>query len=182
MFQGVKWLTVVGADDVGLDMSMFEERENTLEGNSIKKAEYAFNRTGLLSLADDSGMFVKSLPDILGVKSARYLGEDTSYDKKVESILKLLSKHDDRSAKMSTSIAIVGRNFKDSVLHESEGSISFEVLGDVGFDYDKIFIPEGESKTYSQLGLKYKSDNSARALATKDIINKIIEKEEIIQH
>lgn len=163
-------IEVLGALDVNLDMSEVEETGSTLAENALIKARYAYKETGLLSISDDSGFFIKNLPDILGVYSARFMGEYTPSELKIEAILNRLKEEgftseSDRSATMSTSIAIVGRNFEDTFVRHCQGNVPSLPLGNEGFSFDRMFIPEGEVETFAQMGLSRKEQYSARKAA-----------------
>lgn len=132
-----------------------EETETTFEGNAALKARWAAQKSGLLSMADDSGLQIDALNKEPGVYSARYLGKDTPYVEKNAIILDRLQGVSERSARFISVVAIAKPNSPkpdslntDIILCEGimEGSIAFDQKGSNGFGYDPIFVPQGLQK------------------------------------
>ncbi|MDA0986544.1 MAG: RdgB/HAM1 family non-canonical purine NTP pyrophosphatase [Bacteroidetes bacterium] len=149
------------------------EDKNTLEGNSIKKAKEVFQATNVLTLADDTGLEVYYLNMEPGVYSARYAGENATYQDNVEKLLKSLKgvAPRRRNAKFRTSVAIVDSGILKTCEGFIEGIIIEEPRGKNGFGYDSIFIPNGSNKTYAEMDLKEKNIFSHRSFA----FNKAVE-------
>ena len=122
------------------------ENGSTFEENAIIKARTISDLTGQMVLADDSGLEVDYLHGEPGIYSARYLGEDTSYDIKNNHIIDLLAgvPDDQRTARFVCAIACAfpdGRTI--TVRGVIEGRIGYEQKGENGFGYDPIFyVPE----------------------------------------
>ncbi len=162
-----------------------EETEPSFEGNAILKAQWAMERSGLISLADDSGLEIDALNGEPGVYSARYLGKDTPYTLKNAIILDRLKEESDRRARFVSVVAIAYpksmHNEGDTAIIVSEGimegSIGFEALGSNGFGYDPIFIPYGHTLTYAQLSTDVKNKVSHRGQAFRKAIRVLIEGE-----
>src|SRR6185369_255422 len=118
----------------------------TYAENAIAKAQFYAAATGLLALADDSGLEVAALDGAPGVYSARYAGEGASDADRRALLLSELAKvdSDDRRARFVAAVAIATP--EGSVLHLSqgicEGTIIFEERGTGGFGYDPLFVPE----------------------------------------
>jgi XTP/dITP diphosphohydrolase len=151
-----------------------EETESTFEGNAILKARWAMDRSGLISLADDSGLEIDALSKEPGVMSARYLGKDTPYSIKNAIILDRMADVTDRRARFVSVVAIAfpfqkmqEGHLTDIIVSEGimEGSIGQEALGTNGFGYDPIFIPEGFTQTYAQMSTIEKNLVSHRGKA-----------------
>lgn len=143
------------------------EDQPTLEGNALKKAQEAFNATGLLSLADDTGLECYYLELKPGVVSARYSGENATY---AENNVKLLNSLKGvpprrRNARFRTVVAIVGKNIQKVVEGRVEGAIAESPRGTGGFGYDPLFIPNGSQKTYAEMTMDEKNKISHRAMA-----------------
>lgn len=143
------------------------EDQPTLEGNSIKKAKEAFEASKMLTMSDDTGLEVYYLNLAPGVYSARYAGENATYNDNVQKLLDELKGVPPRRrfARFKTSIAIIG----NGILKTSEGSVEGQIIetpkGINGFGYDSIFIPKGSNKTYAEMDLSEKNIYSHRAKA-----------------
>jgi XTP/dITP diphosphohydrolase len=160
-----------------------EETESTFEGNAILKARWAMNRSGLITLADDSGLEIEALNNEPGVQSARYLGKDTPYVQKNAVILDRLSGIENRRARFISVVAIAYPPSMQSepntgiIVSEGimNGFIGVEALGSNGFGYDPIFIPEGYQSTYAQLSTEEKNRVSHRGQAFRKAVRILIQ-------
>lgn len=158
------------------------EDGQTFEANAIKKAKTISKVTGKVTLSDDSGIEVDFLNGAPGVKSARFGGDSLTDTERNQRLLELLKKVplSERSARFKCVIAIAIPDGEiKTVSGECEGFISFEPKGNQGFGYDPIFIPNGFSKTFGELGSKIKDKISHRAealLKTKEILLEISQK------
>jgi XTP/dITP diphosphohydrolase len=143
------------------------EDEPTLEGNAMKKARGAFNATGVLTLADDTGLECYYLELKPGVFSARYSGENATYADNNAKLLQALKGVPPRrrNARFRSVIAIVGSNMQKVVEGTMEGAIAEAPHGSNGFGYDPLFIPRGSKKTYAEMTLEEKNKISHRAAA-----------------
>ena len=153
-----------------------EEDRPTLEGNALKKAQFWHEKTGLPALSDDTGLEVDALDGAPGVYSARYAGENASYEDNVNKLLSDLNGSADRSARFRTVIAFVTNedvNFFEGVC---EGAIITEKRGKKGFGYDPVFVPEGDDRTFAELGSDEKNKISHRGRALQKFIE-FIEKD-----
>lgn len=168
---------ILSMKEAGIFMDI-EENGTTFEENALIKARAIAKEAGALVLADDSGLEIDYLDKAPGVLSARYLGEDTSYDVKNTHILGLLKdvKGEDRSARFVCSIAAVfpdGREF--TTYATIEGEIAHKIEGENGFGYDPIFFVPEFGKTTAQLSSEEKNKISHRGKALtmmKEILNK----------
>lgn len=165
-----------------------EETETTFEGNAALKARWAAQKSGLLSMADDSGLQIDALNKEPGVYSARYLGKDTPYVEKNAIILDRLQGVSERSARFISVVAIAKPNSPkpdslntDIILCEGimEGSIAFDQKGSNGFGYDPIFVPQGFTETYAQMNLHDKNQVSHRGQAFRKAVKVLIQGEKI---
>jgi XTP/dITP diphosphohydrolase len=143
------------------------EDEPTLEGNALKKAREAFKATGVLTLADDTGLECYYLELKPGVFSARYSGENATYEDNNAKLLQALKGVPPRrrNARFRNVIAIVGSNIEKVVEGTMEGAIAEAPHGSNGFGYDPLFIPRGSKKTYAEMSLEEKNKVSHRAAA-----------------
>ena len=157
-------INVLSLKDVNINVD-FEETGKTFEENSLLKAKQCAQYTNKPILADDSGLVVEALPEILGVYTARTFGEDTPYPIKRQKLIDMLEGKD-RTAKFVCCITIVNL-FEEPVVFigESHGSIAYKSSGDYGFAYDPVFMPKGYDKTFAELGHEVKNKISHRGRA-----------------
>ena len=143
------------------------EDESTLEGNAMKKAREVFKASGVLTLADDTGLECYYLELKPGVFSARYSGENATYADNNAKLLQALKGVPPRrrNARFRSVIAIAGNNIQKLVEGTMEGAIAEAPHGSNGFGYDPLFIPRGSKKTYAEMTLEEKNKVSHRAAA-----------------
>ena len=178
-------ISIVGLDDFP-QIGDIEETGTTLLENSLIKARSVHQITGLPSLADDTGLEVDALDGAPGVYSARFAGENPTYEDNVNKLLSKLEgvSAEKRTARFRTIIAFVdGRRelFAEGII---EGLIMVEPCGHEGFGYDPIFLPETESKTFAEMSQERKNQIShrGRALAKMQIkLNNYFNKGESIE-
>jgi XTP/dITP diphosphohydrolase len=153
-----------------------KEDGSTFEENAIKKAKEAAKFFGKWTIADDSGLEVDYLNGGPGVCSARYAGENCSYDDNNKKLLSVLNglPQEKRTAKFRTVIAISSPDGKISLAEgEVFGIIATQTLGNNGFGYDPLFYIPKYGKTFAELSADTKNSISHRALAlqkAKEII------------
>lgn len=163
---------------VGLgDLPHFDEVPETAEtfrGNAALKAIGYARQSGIIALADDSGLEVNALGGQPGVYSARYGGDHLGFDEKMQMLLDEMAKtgSSDRSARFACSVAIATPN--GEILLEAEGfctgQIAQEPRGSGGFGYDPLFVPDGHDLTFGELDSSVKHKISHRAAAFRQII------------
>jgi len=146
------------------------EDKRTFKGNAVKKALVISKFTGGLVLADDSGLEIKALGGLPGVKSARFAGQKKKdHDNNIK-VLTMLNgvPAKKRSARFICAIAIAdkGRIVKLIEQHCS-GSIAESIRGRHGFGYDSIFLIPKYKRTFGELGFKTKDRMSHRSKALK---------------
>lgn len=161
--------TVKSLKEIGCEADI-PETADTLEGNALMKARFLYEKYGVDCFADDTGLEVTALGGAPGVHTARYAGNHDS-EANMKKLLNELEKKSDRSAQFRTVIALIieGKEF----LFEGivKGTIAKEKAGDGGFGYDPIFIPDGFTQTFSQMGNDSKNHISHRALAVEKLFN-----------
>jgi len=148
------------------------ETGSTFLENARIKADWVFEKTGIWSLADDSGLEVDALNGAPGVWSARFAGEECSSEENNQKLLRLLgdSPFEARTARFRC--VIVLKTGKDSYLSTEgvcEGKIGFMPEGSEGFGYDPLFYPEGYDCTFAQLDSAEKNAISHRGKALKKL-------------
>jgi XTP/dITP diphosphohydrolase len=157
---------LVAAGELGLPEP--EETEQTFQGNALLKARAAAEASGLIALADDSGLSVKALDGAPGIYSARWAGPSKDFDlamKKVEERLEEVGA-EDFSAWFTSSLAVAWPGGPAVVVEgRVDGVLTFPPRGDQGFGYDPIFIPEGFTQTFGEMEPAAKDGMSHRARA-----------------
>lgn len=158
---------LVTAGELGLPEP--EETETTFVGNALLKARAAARGSGLIALADDSGLSVAALDGAPGVYSARWAGPDKDFALamgKVESRLEATGIKD-RAAWFTCALAVAWPDEGPALVVEGrlDGHLVFPGRGDRGFGYDPIFVPEGGQETFGEMEPAAKDAMSHRALA-----------------
>lgn len=163
-------IDAVSAKEAGVVLDDVEETGTTFAENAFLKANAAYKKTGMPSVADDSGLSVDALNGRPGVYSARYAGENAT-DK--DRYIKLLGEmkdipEDERTAHFTSAICcILSDGSKIEVEGRCDGRIAFEPSGDGGFGYDPVFL-YGE-RSYAQLTAEEKDKVSHRGKSLRKL-------------
>jgi len=146
------------------------EDGKTLDDNARKKARTVFKITGLLSLADDTELEVDALDGRPGVYSARYSGEEATYEENNKKLLLELRgiPFEKRTAKFRCVISMIGKGINEIAIGEVPGKILNEVKGKNGFGYDPLFLPDGYEISYAEMDSELKNKLSHRARALEE--------------
>ncbi|MCK5827378.1 RdgB/HAM1 family non-canonical purine NTP pyrophosphatase [Candidatus Bipolaricaulota bacterium] len=162
------------AEVVGLELLLFSdivfsdvpETGKTFLDNAILKATAIGRETGLPVLSEDSGLEVRALDGAPGIRSARFSGEPSEPHRNNKLLLEKLAGEADRKARFIT-VAVLclqdGQIFATSGIFQ--GSIARSCSGSMGFGYDPLFIPHGETRTLAQMALEEKNAMSHRQKA-----------------
>lgn len=157
--------------EAGMDVDIVEDG-TTFEENAIIKAKTIMEMTGEIALADDSGLEVDYMDGAPGIYSARFLGEDTSYDVKNNYIIDKLkdAKGSERSARFVCAMAAAFPNGDIETCRGTiEGVIAYEQKGTNGFGYDPIvYVPEYEMTT-GEMAPELKNSISHRGKALEQM-------------
>jgi XTP/dITP diphosphohydrolase len=168
LFQGLP-LELVIPGDLGL-ITDVQEGSVSMEENALHKADVYAGLSGLVTLADDSGLEVEALGGEPGIRSARYAGADASDGDRINFLLGKLKEvpWEKRTARFRCVIA-VATPVQELATFEGEckGIIAFEPKGHNGFGYDPIFYFPEYDKTMAQLTSDIKNHISHRALAAQ---------------
>ena len=148
------------------------ETGKTLKENAFIKARTVFEMTGLPSLADDTGLEVEALGGEPGVFSARYAGEQASYQDNCEKLLKNMMRvpKEDREAKFRTVIAYKDDNRELFCDGSVKGEIAQSPKGSFGFGYDSVFYYPPLEKTFAELSEEEKNSISHRGRALRKFL------------
>jgi XTP/dITP diphosphohydrolase len=153
--------------DVAYDQEIIENAD-TFEGNATLKTDAIFSVFGEACFADDSGLVVPSLNGLPGVKSARYASDSMPVDHQAnnDKLLRALKNERDRSAYFISVVCLKLPNQTELYFEgRVTGRIADSPQGDMGFGYDPIFIPDGHTQTFAELGPAVKNQISHRARA-----------------
>jgi XTP/dITP diphosphohydrolase len=165
-------LEVLGLDDFP-ELEPVPETGSTFRENALLKAEAVAERTGLVSLADDSGLEVDGLDGEPGVRSARYSGEHATDEDNNRKLLDRLqgAPDDSRRARFRCVMAACGPN-GESLLAEGtwEGRIVRESRGTNGFGYDPLFEDADTGLTAAEMDREQKNRRSHRAKALQNLL------------
>lgn len=155
---------VISLKDVSIDEDI-PETSDTLEGNARQKAEYIFEKTGLDCFADDTGLFIDELDGRPGVYSARYAGEGCSFEDNINKVLYELGNAENRNASFRCVVCLILAGQEHLFEGRIEGLILKERQGTEGFGYDPVFVPKGQSQTFSEMPAYLKNGLSHRGRA-----------------
>ena len=158
------------------DVPDVEETGETLEANALLKARALVAATGHAAIADDTGLFVDALGGQPGVRSARYAGEDASYDANVTKLLEeLIDVPDPRAARFVTVICVAYPDGRTTCVEGVlDGVITFSRRGDQGFGYDPVFAPrDAGGRTLAQFTPEQKNELSHRGRALRALSEKL---------
>ncbi|WP_282628595.1 RdgB/HAM1 family non-canonical purine NTP pyrophosphatase [Empedobacter sedimenti] len=153
------------------DINFFDEIEETgetFEENAQLKAQTIFEKTGKNIFADDSGLVIEALNGAPGVYSARFAGTGKDEDN-ITKALKELDGKTNRKAYFISVFCLILNGEKHFFEGKINGTISTEILGENGFGYDPIFIPNGFSKSFAQMSADEKNAISHRAKAVEKL-------------
>ena len=170
---------IISMKDAGIESDP-EENGDTFEANAEIKARDVWNKCGGYVMADDSGLEIDEMPGELGVKSARFMGHDTSYSIKNAAILQRLSgiPFEKRTAIFVCTIALIDPSgavlFTDGKM---EGYIANEIQGENGFGYDPIFYLKEYGCTSAVLTEEQKNAISHRGKAVRAMRDLLEEQE-----
>ena len=165
-----KYYKITSPKDYGLKSP--KENGNTFLKNSLIKAKYFSKKTKKVCIADDSGLEVEMLNNQPGIYSARWSGKNSNFNLAISKVYKKLTKIDKNwktkkiKARFICALTIYGlKKTPIQSLGVINGKISKKKIGDKGFGYDPIFIPENKRLTFGQMSqkLKFKSDHRSKA-------------------
>ena len=157
---------LVTAGELGLPEP--EETEQTFVGNALLKARAAAQSSGLVALADDSGLSVAALDGQPGVYSARWAGPGRDFGLAMKKVEERLQETDgeDLSAWFTCALAVAWPGGPAVVVEgRVDGTLTFPPRGTKGFGYDPIFVPEGHQATFGEMEPAAKDRISHRARA-----------------
>ncbi len=170
-------IPVVSMKEAGITADI-EENGTTFEENAIIKAKTIMEMTGEIVMADDSGLEIDYLDGAPGIYSARFMGEDTSYDIKNRALIEKLDGVPDekRTARFACSIACALPDGRILTSYGAmEGQIGYEIKGENGFGYDPIFYLPEYGCSSAEISPEQKNELSHRGKALRSMKEKLQE-------
>ena len=164
-----KELEIITLTESGIDIDI-PEPYDTLEENASGKSRTIFEMTGTNCFSEDTGLEVTALNGEPGVKSARYAGDNRSFDANIDKLLINLAGKQDRTASFRTVISLLIDGTETLFEGICDGQIIEERRGAQGFGYDPVFIPTGSTKTFAEMDIKEKNQFSHRKKATEKLV------------
>jgi XTP/dITP diphosphohydrolase len=169
-------ISIVSLDDLGIEGNVIEDG-STFEANAVKKANYFAEKSGLATLADDSGLCVSILDGKPGVHSARYGGSRLSDAERRHLVITEMEKAEEKEGesyrhayfKCVIALAVPGK-LPQTFSDECWGEILFMERGENGFGYDPVFYYEQLGLTFAEMTAEQKNKVSHRGLALKRFI------------
>ncbi len=159
-------MDTISRDDAGLPKFEVEETGTTFEENSLLKAQAIMDIAHTITIADDSGLEVDALQGAPGVYSARYAGENCTFEDNNRKLLKELEgvPENQRGAAFVSVITMLFPDGEKLVARgECRGHILTELRGEEGFGYDPLFVPAGETRSFAEMSAEEKNAISHRA-------------------
>ncbi len=165
---------IISLKEIGFNEEI-PETHDTLEGNAAEKSFYIYDRYKINCFADDTGLEIDALNGAPGVYSARWAGNNPTFDDNMNKVMRELDEVENRKACFRTIISLIieGKEY------QFEGIVNGEILkeksGEAGFGYDPIFKPNGYSQSFAEMPHELKNKISHRGIAVQKLI-------EFLQH
>lgn len=162
-------IEVISLQQAGIAINIAEPHD-TLTANALEKSRTIYQLTGENCFSEDTGLEVDALGGEPGVHSARYAGEEKSFEKNTQKLLTNLLNVSDRRAQFRTVISLIwgGREYLFEGV--SKGEIGFTPKGNGGFGYDPVFYPEGSTRSFAEMDIKEKTTFSHRKMAADKMV------------
>lgn len=160
---------IVTLQEAGIDIDI-PEPYDSLEENASAKSTTIYRMTQTNCFSEDTGLEVEALNGEPGVKSARYAGEEKSFDKNIDKLLNKLKHYHNRNARFRTVISLIIDGKETLFDGIAQGKIIEFRKGHEGFGYDPVFVPEGAGKTFAEMTIDEKNQFSHRKKATEKLI------------
>ena len=161
-------IEILSLKDIGCQADI-PETADTLEGNALLKARFIYETYHLDCFADDTGLEVEALNGAPGVYSARYAGDAHNSEANMRKLLQELEGVENRRARFRTAFALI-LNGKE---HLFEGIVNGHITpvrhGTSGFGYDPVFVPDGYTQTFAEMGDALKNKISHRAIGVQKL-------------
>jgi len=159
-------INIVGLSGIGC-YDNIPETGKTLKENALQKAHFIYDNYHYNCFADDTGLEIDTLGGRPGVFSARYAGENKSFDDNIRKVIYEMKGKTNRRARFRTVISLIIQGKEYFFEGIVEGKIIENKRGNMGFGYDPIFIPNGYSRTFAQMDEAEKNHISHRGIALR---------------
>jgi len=163
-------LEIISLKAAGIDIDIPEPHE-TIEENATEKSTTIHKLTGGENVfSEDTGLEIDALNGEPGVHTAYYGGEERSAEKNNAKVLQRLGDNPNRKARFRTIISLIYNNTEHLFEGITEGHIGKAPEGTLGFGYDPIFVPDGETRPFGQMTLEEKNRFSHRRKAADQLV------------
>lgn len=160
---------VLSLKDIGCEVDI-PETSDTIEGNSLLKAQYVWQHYQIDCFADDTGLEIEALNGEPGVYSARYAGIPKDDKKNIAKVLDKLKGAENRNAQFKTVITLLQNGEVKQFEGIATGAIREKLSGSEGFGYDPVFEPTGYSTTFAEMSMDDKNKISHRGKAVQKLV------------
>lgn len=160
---------IVSLQDIGCNEEL-PETQATIEGNSLQKAQYVVDNYKVDCFADDTGLEIVALNGEPGVYSARYAGDNCSFQDNMDKVLLNMVDKTDRAAQFKTVVTLIQNGVSTQFTGIAEGCIRKKEAGVEGFGYDPIFEPKGYDITFAEMTMSEKNAISHRGKAVHQLL------------
>ena len=161
---------VLSLSDIGFYEDI-PETGNTLAENASIKSQHIFERFKIDCFSDDTGLEVDALDGRPGVYSARFAGENSTYEQNVDKLLRELKDVENRKARFKTVISLILDGNEYQFEGKVEGTITKNKHGTKGFGYDPVFLPDGYQQTFAEMSAELKNSISHRGKAVAKLVD-----------
>ncbi len=162
-------LSIKGLKDIGCTTDL-PETKDTFEGNALQKAQYVVDNFKVDCFSEDTGLEIEALDMKPGIYTARYAGPNRDKNANMDLVLKNLTGKTNRKARFRTAIALIVNGKPHIFEGICNGKIATERMGNEGFGYDPIFIPDGFDRSFAQMSKAEKNEISHRGIAIRKLI------------
>ena len=160
---------VISLKEAGIEIDIPEPYE-TLHENATEKSQTIYKLIQQNCFSEDTGLETEALNGEPGVKSARYAGEQKSFEANVDLLLENLKLKSNRKAQFRTVISLILQGKEYLFEGICKGTIIKERKGESGFGYDPVFLPDGANKTFAEMTLTEKNSYSHRKKAVSKLL------------
>jgi XTP/dITP diphosphohydrolase len=162
-------LEIITLQDAGINIDIPEPHQ-TLEENATEKSTVIHKLTNQNCFSEDTGLEVEALAGEPGVRSARYAGDEADNKKNIALLLKNMQGITNSTAQFKTVISLILNNKEHQFIGICKGQLINNEIGNKGFGYDSIFVPNGDTRTFAQMDIEEKNKYSHRKKALAQLI------------
>lgn len=166
---------VYSLKESNIDIDIPEPFDTILE-NACEKARVIYSCTAKDCFAEDTGLEVYALNGDPGVRSARYAGENISFEKNIDLLLNNLTNIEERKCHFKTIICLIIKGEEYTFEGICKGAIIHKRRGNNGFGYDAVFVPDGSNYTFAEMDMDEKNRFSHRKKAMDQLIEFLLSK------